>query len=135
MRQPRVGAALVLRYVGMQHRQAPHMCLVDDGVRPPHVGPRVASPVELGSADDDASRRERRRVAWIRLTGLGLGGQGRVQGQLAVDRLRVGIEEQFVQMEDVAAGRVPRAVGPEPVQPARPDTGYVAVPHAERVLA
>ena len=102
----RVGAAQVLAHVRVQLREALHVQLVDDGLVPRRLEPPVALPVEAG-IDHDAAR-HRGRVVGVVGHGLGSGLAGAVRERVrglpahaAVDRLRVGIEQQLGRVEAV----------------------------------
>ena len=140
--QPGVGAAQVLAHVRVAHREALHVRLVDDrvgatgcaaGGRPPSRSPG-RSPPHLGMA----SRRPRRRARGRRRRRRsGTYGSTLASFQLidAVDRLRVGVDQELVVVEAVALGGRVGAVDAVAVALARADARQVAVPVERGALA
>ena len=132
--EPRVGAAQVLAHVGVLHREALDVRLVDHGVVPRDVRRRVALPVER--AVDDEALRDRVGVVGVVALEVGvLGVAGHVRVDVAaveadrpLDRLRVGVDEQLRRVEAVSAARVVRAVDAVAVALAGSDARQVDVP-------
>jgi hypothetical protein len=129
--QPRVGAAQRRGDVGVAHRRAAHVHLVDDGVRPRRARAPVAVPRE-GVVHDDAARHVRRRVGRIGEAGVDrvprVAEQRRVQRQLAVDRAGVGVQEQLGGVVPQPRAGLVAAVHPVAVPLAGADPADPAVP-------
>ncbi len=110
--------------------------LVDDGLVPRRLRPAVLSPVEE-RVDDDALRHERRAVEivaggfWFREV---IRKDGLVPVPLAVNRLRIGIEQQLGGIGPRAALRRPGPVHPKAVALPRLHVGQIAVPAERRSL-
>ena len=137
--EARIGAAQVLAHVGVQLREALHVQLVDGGLVPGSLESPVALPVER-RVDHDAAR-HRGRVIRVVGHGLGSGLTGAVRQRVrrlpahaAVDRLRVGIEQELGRVEEVPALGRPRPVDTQAVALPGPDVRQVAVPVEGRPL-
>ncbi len=124
-----VGAALVLRNIRVQLRQALDVGLVDDRVVVGDPQLAVAVPLEE-RVDDHAMHRVRRRVGVVAGVGVTefVGEERRVPVDLALDGLGVRVQQQLVRVEAVAARRIVRAVDPVAVFLAGLDLRQVAVP-------
>ena len=109
-RQPGVGAAQVLAHVGMQHREALDVRLVDHAVGQRRVRRPVVLPVEA-RVDHDALRDRRRVVGIVRRQVVVLAALSGTYGWTLplsnrigpVDRLRVRVQQQLRGVEAVAA--------------------------------
>jgi hypothetical protein len=130
VRQPGIGAAQRGRDVGVPHRGALDVHLVDDGVRPRGAQQRVALPGER-VVDDHPARHEGPGVGGVGGGGVvvGVGEQRPVQDQLAVHRPRVGVQQELRRVEPGAGGGVVRAVHPVAVALTGPHPRQPAVPH------
>ena len=126
------GAAFVLGDPGVLPGQATHMGLVDDGVGPGDAGRTIVAPVE-GFVGDDAFRHGGRAVAPVerqvaarrwQAKAVQRVGPAQVAGQCA----GVGVEQELVGIEAVAARRVIGTVGAVAIQQAGGGVGQVAVP-------
>lgn len=130
--QGRKGAALGRQQIVAQHRCAAHVHLVDHRARPRRVGPHIVAPVErlvrhhgLGAGGCAVAPVERQ---------IGAGGVQAIAeqrigpAQRAHQAAGIGVEQQLVRIEAVAAIRLPRAVGTVAVDQARFHAGQVAVP-------
>jgi hypothetical protein len=104
----------------MELRDALHVQLVDDRLRPGHVRSLVAAPVEA-AVDDDALGNTPCVVAIVVE-------HRRACVRLSFDRVRVGIDEELVRVEAMPALRSVGALDAEPVTLPRPCTGNVPVP-------
>ena len=139
-RQPGVGAAQRWRHVGVQHREAAHVQLVDHRVVPRHRRAPVVAPSEgwidhralaacrarcRAGRSDRSSRLCPTRVAEERVA----------PAQRADDALGVGIEQQLVRVEAVAFVAAGRARTRDSRRAARARLGQVAVPDLVGVLA
>ena len=135
-----VRAAEVLGDVREALREALHVNLVDDRVRPRRQRRLVVLPVE-GVVDDDALR-DRVRVVLVVALEVGVWPARRDVRQRArnpmvdraVDRLRVRVDQELRRVEAVTALGCPGAVHAVGVPLARPDPGEVAVPDVSRAL-
>ena len=127
------------RHVGMAHRDALDVGLVDDRVLPRHLRQPVVPPLEP-VLDDGAERGERRAVArveaevLVRVADL-VAEEAVVPPDGAADALGVGVEEDLVRVEAEAFLGAVRAVDAVAVELAGPDAAEVAVPHRPRPLA
>jgi len=135
MSEPGIGSALMLGYRRMQFRDATNVGLVDDGVAPGRPGGAVVAPVER-VIDDDAARHERRRIRRVHdeVVAADVAVDRRIEPELPVDRLRVGIEEQLVVVPPLAPARVPLARNAEAVARSGGQVGDVAVIDVEDPL-
>ena len=131
--QPRVGPAEVLGHPRQPHRHLPHVRLVDHSLIAGGGGGGVLAPVK-GRVDDDAPRDEGGGVHGggpVRVVGV-VGEHLGSGSDLPFDRAGEGVEEQLGRGEAVPRGRVPRALGPQPVAGAgsdvRHEAGEPAVP-------
>ena len=126
-----IGAAQVFRDVRMLLGKTLDMGFVDDGLVPMHVLPGgFGGPVEI-RIDHDAFRHERRAVALVEgevVAGFHFVAEhGRIPGQRAGMRARIGIEQQLVRIEAVAVGGIVRPVNAIAVEGAGADARNVAV--------
>ena len=99
MGEPRVGAAQVAGHVGVAHREAAHVGLVDDRVRPRGVRAAVLPPGEEGVDDHaagDAGLGVELAHLLVALALPAVAEELRSPAQLARDRLRVGVHQQLV---------------------------------------
>ena len=125
-------AAHLLRDLGMAHRIAARVHLVDHGLVP---GPRLralAAPGE-GRVDDHALRHVAGAVAPVeREVAVGMADPVAEQRVMPLERPRqglgVGIDQQLVRVEAVAVPRIVRSVDAIAVELPRPHVGQVAVP-------
>ncbi len=134
--KPGVGAAQILAHLGVELREALDVHFVDDRLVPGHARPApvVAFPVER-LVDDDRLRDRGRVVALVDVQ-VGVvaavghvreGARGAVPDR-ALDRLRVGVDEQLGGVEPVPLLRRVRAVDAVAVALAGADPRHVAVP-------
>ncbi len=121
MAEARVRAALLLGDVGMGPGEPAHVQFVDHRVVPRDIRAMVVVPVEL-VVDHGAARHARRGVFAV------IGVSGRMIGEIAHDRLGIGICQQFCGIVEMAACRVERAVDAVAVELSGADSGQVAVP-------
>ena len=131
-----VGAAELLRDVGVAHRHALHVGLVDDRVGPGDVRVAVVAPGKEG-VDHDAARHVRRRVELAPLLLLraeDVAEDLRSPLDRSLDRLGVGVEQQLGRVAAEAALGLVGAVDAEAVALAGPDAVDVAVPAEVGVL-
>ena len=125
-----IGAAQFRVDVGMAHRGALHVGLVDHGVGPRHTQRLVLSPVEE-RVHHDAARRDAGAVAVVATVGIAerVAERRLVPVDVARDRAGVRVEQELVGVAPMAGGRVVRSVDPEAVRRAGVEVGQVAVPH------
>jgi hypothetical protein len=134
--QARVGAAQLGLDARVLHGEALHVGLVDDGLLPRRVRVPVVAPVEE-RVHDDGLRHVGGAVALVHdevLLAEGVAEDAVVPVDLAVDRLRVGVDEELARVEPVAGGRLVGAVHAIAVALARADAGQVDVPGQRGVL-
>jgi hypothetical protein len=123
----------------MLHREAAHVRLVDHHVRPGDVRRLVVAPGE-GRVDDPALGHAGGVVTTVEgkilvaVTNL-VTEMGIAPAHLADDILGVGLDEQFVAVEAVAARRVVGTIHPVAVEQAGARLGQVAVPDQIGLLA
>ncbi len=126
-----VGAAQVAGHVPVPHGEAAHVGLVDDGVRPGGVRPDVLPPGEE-AVDDHRPGHVRLgvEVADVLVAGAvpAVAEELGTPGQVARDRLGVGVDEQLVGVVAQPVGGRVAAVDPEAVVLARPHPVDVAMP-------
>jgi hypothetical protein len=129
VRDAGVRAADLGRQVGMGHRQTAHVRLVDDGLVVRRVRVAVVLPVEE-RVDHDRLGRLTAGVELVDPPGCGEPVVEQRLGpvDLALDRLRVRVEQQLGRVRPQPPRRVARPVHPEAVALARPDAREVAVP-------
>ncbi len=133
--EPGVGPAQVLANLGVTHREALDVGLVDDRVGERHPRRRVPLPVE-GRVDHDRLRDRAGVVLVVGLVVVVLAAVGDVREHVgvvrpvddAVDRLRVRVDQQLVGVEAVAVGGCVGTVHAEAVALPGPDAGQVAMP-------
>ena len=129
-----VGPAQVLAHVGVLHREALDVGLVDDRVAPAAAGRCVVLPVE--AVVDDQALRD--RGSGVLVVGLVVGVVRAVRGvrqdlrqapvDLPLDRLRVRVDQELARVEPVAVVGLVGAVDAVAVALARMHAGQVAVP-------
>jgi hypothetical protein len=131
--QPGERAPQVLADARMARREALDVQLVDDGLVPGRLQPPVAFPVE-GGVDDDALR-DRCRVVLAVGREVGFLPAQRIREDVggvpvdgAVDRLRVGVDQELGGVEAVAPRRLVGAVDAVAVALSGADVRQVAVP-------
>ena len=134
-----VGAAQVRRHFGVAHRQSAHVRLVDDGVVPGNTRRTVIAPGE-GGIDHAALRRAGRAVAavegQVRLGVPGAIAEVRVAPlQRSLQVLGVGLDQELVRIETVAALGIVRPVHAIAVQQARTCLRKVDMPVVVGALA
>ncbi len=129
-----VGAADLLRDVGVQLGQALHVGLVDHGVVVLVPRRSVVGPVEE-RVGDDREHRVPEAVVGVdpprgRRVGVaeGVGEERLVVVGLSLDRLGVGVEEQLGRVAPVTTGRVVRTMDPEAVALSGLQVWHVPVP-------
>ena len=129
VRDGRVGAANLLRNVGVRHREALHVGLVDDARAVGGARRAVALPVEVG-VDDDAEHGVRRRVEVVLLVWLAepVREERFIPVDLAAHGLRVGVEQQLLRVGPLPGRGVVRAVDAVAVQLTRLHLRQVRVP-------
>ncbi len=129
MAKPRVRAPHVVRDARVGHGQALDVGLVED--RLVVLVPRraVVAPVEEGIGDHRVHRVAERVVA-VERGGVAeaVGEQRLVAVDLAVDGLRIGVEQQLARVAAVSVRQVVRPVDPVAVALARLDPRHVSVP-------
>jgi hypothetical protein len=139
VRETGIGAAKLGRDVGMRRGEALDVHLVQHGVRVGDAGRGVAAPV-VGRVDDHRARHRRCRVAEVAPAGRvrplieGVAEDALVPGDVPVDRLRVGIEEELGRIAAQPARRVVRPVDAEAVAIAGLHARHEPVPHPGVVL-
>src|SRR4029077_746756 len=123
MRQSRVGAAKIFRYLRMQHREAFHMQLVNYRLMPWNAQLRIVAPVKV-RIDYHALRDERRAVAivaaqvFVRMTNR-VAEQCIVPAEEPVDRLGVWINQQLGRIETLPVVWIVRPIHPIAISQAR----------------
>jgi len=125
-----VGPAELLGDLRVTLGEPLHVGLVDDRVGPAHVGAAVVSPGKEG-VDDDAAGDVRRRVQVAPLVvalAEHVAEHLRTPLEGALDRLRVGVEEELGRVAADALSRLVGTVDPVPVALAGTDAVDVAVP-------
>ena len=124
-----VGAADLLGHLGVGHRHALDVRLVDDRLVVLVARRAVVAPVEVG-VDDDREHRLAQVVVGVALLGVleVVGEQRLVVGDLALDRLGVGVEQQLARVAAVAVLGVVGAVHAEAVALAGLQARHVGVP-------
>lgn len=127
------GAAQSGRYIVAKLGQAFDVGLVHDGVFPAHTGPRLAAAAADGLVDHDDLRHAARVVAAVERQVLAwrAGAIGEVRlapHQPSVQPLRIGVEQQLVSVEAMAAIGIVRAMHPIAVELPGRDVVEVAVP-------
>ena len=129
MRKPGVGAPLRLRHAGMQLGEAAHVRLVDHRLVVLRPRRAVAAPVEV-RVHHHRARHVRRGVGIVALVGVieRVGEHRRIPVDAALDRLRVGVEQQLRRIAAVPGGWIVGPVHPVAVALARPHAGQVTVP-------
>ena len=129
MRQPLVGAALLLRDQRMQLGQAADVRLVDHGLVVARPRRPVNAPVEV-RIHHHRPRHVRRRIRVVALVRVpdGVGIHRGVPADAALDRLRIRIQQQLGRVAAVPGSRVIGAVDPVPVPLARSDARQVTMP-------
>ena len=133
MREPGAGTADRLRNGGMRTREAAYVQLVEHRVGPRHARADGVGP--NGRRRRDCFRNDRGRVAWVLRQRIGGGARERgVECEAAVERARVGIDEQLRRIEAVSRARIPGAVRTQPVARAGDDAGHEAVKDVARSL-
>jgi len=130
--QPGERSAHVGRNVGVAHRVAAHVQLVDDRALPRHLRPALRPPGE-GRIDHAALRDEGLAVARVErqvLVGRAerIAEHGRIPRELADQLLGIGVDEQLVRIEPMAGGRLVGPMHPIGVDGAGPRIRQVAVP-------
>ncbi len=137
-----IGAADLLRYARVPHREPAHVRLVEHHLGPGHVWAGVLAPVEDVLVDHDGARDVGGGVAVVGRLGIGpavLADDVAVDlgrpGDLAVHGVGVGVEQQLGGVVPVALVRRPRAVHAEAVARARGQLGHDVPPDAVRVAA
>jgi hypothetical protein len=130
VRDRRVGAADLLRHLGVRHRHALDVRLVDDRVVVLAVRRAVVTPVEVG-VDDDREHRLAEVVVGVALLGVleVVREERLVVGDLSLDRLGVRVEQELAGVAPVAVLGLVRPVHAEPVALPRLQPGDVGVPH------
>ena len=141
--QSGVRAAQVLANAGVAHREALDVRLVDHRLVHRRVGRAVVLPLE--AIVDDHALRDRQRVVGgvhhevgvVAGTRVGLVREhvAAAEAHLALDRLRVRVDQQLVRVEAVAGARVVGAVDAVAVALPGTDAGQVHVPVERRALA
>ena len=132
VRHAGVGAAHLLRDIGVRHRRALDVGLVDDGIVVGDFRRAVVGPVEEG-VDDDRGHRVAEAVFLVasgaRVLGVDVVGEERgVTVEFSVVGAGVGIDQQLVRVAALARAWVVRAVDAVSVTLSRLDGGEVAVP-------
>ena len=133
--QSRVGAAQVLAHPGHLLREALHVQLVDDGRVPRTPEQLVALPVE-GVVDHDRLGDRRGVVGLVQDEVVVARVRERpaaIPEHRALDRLRVGVDQELVGVEAVALLGRPGPVDAVAVALARADAGQIPVPVVRRV--
>ncbi len=129
VRDAAVGAAQLLGDAGVQHREPLDVGLVDERRRVRRLGLTVAGPVEE-RVDDDALHHVRRGVLVVARVGIAevVAEERLVPVDLTLDGLGVGVQEQLVRVEALAALRVVLAVHAVAVALPGSDGRQVGVP-------
>ncbi len=124
-----IRAADLLGHLGVGHRHALDVRLVDDRLVVLVARRAVVAPVEVG-VDDDREHRLAEVVVGVALLRVleVVGEQRLVVGDLALDRLRVGVEQQLAGVAAVPVVGVVGAVHPEAVSLSGLQAGDVCVP-------
>ena len=135
MRHPGVGAPQLLGHIGVQHREALHVHLVEDRVGHRSARTPVRAPVEV-RADEDRARHVRCRVAAVRLIRVisRVTVDRRIPAHLTRDRAGVRVEQQLGRVTARARRRIPRPVHTISVALARPRARQIALPHVPVAL-
>src|SRR5690625_2974604 len=139
MGEPGVGTAQLFRDVRVECGEPANMKLLGDGVAPGESRRRVSTPVEWFLGYYDRLRYERGGVAvvaGVRIADLTEGRlvvveHRRIQLIVAVNRARVGVNEQLRRIESVAGGGIPRPVYTESIALTWFEVGDRAVPDIE----
>src|ERR1700693_1118737 len=127
MRQSRVGAAQIGRYLRMQHREALDVQLINDRLVPRDVQLGIVAPVKK-RIDDYALWDEGRAVAIVAAQ-VPFGMTDRVAEQRIVpaeepvDRLSIGVDQQLRRIETLPVVRIVRTIDPIAI----PQTGLRAL--------
>ena len=131
-RKAGVGAAQLFGNGGVGDGKTAHVDFVDDGVGECDAQPAIAGPVERRIDDDglgNAGAAVLIVLVQVRILAIeGVGKDGLVPLHVANDGLCVGVDEQFVLIEAMTLGGVPRAVDAKAVALTRADARQEAVP-------
>ncbi len=138
-RESRIGAAILRRHIGMLHREAAHVHLVDDRVVPRRAGMLVIAPGECG-IDHLALRHAERVIAPVERqiaprTADAIAEVRVRPRQLTDDRLRVRIEQELVRVEAVSLLRLIGSVHAISIQFSGARFGQIAMPHLISLFA